>query len=185
MTMTIPSRINLLAALCGVFLVSCAKESANHATGKPAGTASPALEKVLLNAMPAAAVDVSAAVPSAKAGEEIVVQGRLLGAEKVFVENRAAFVLGDSTKLTACSDKAGDTCPTPWDACCDAKEVIRTAVATIQVVDGKGTVLKESVKGLGGLTELSNVVIKGTVATASGNGVLIVNATGIFVVPAK
>ena len=63
--------------------------------------------------------------------------------------------------------------------------MISGAVATVQVVDEKGSVLRVGLKGLGGLTELSTVIVKGTVAPASGNGVLIVNASGIFVEPVK
>lgn len=56
-------------------------------------------------------------------------------------------------------------------------------MATIQVVDASGSVLRGHLKGIGGLKELSNVVVTGRVAPVSGNNVLVVNATGIFIEP--
>jgi hypothetical protein len=169
----------LAAALAGP---ACRREPAGSAAAPPpAAQASPALAAVFAAAAPADAASIHATLPAAKPGDSVVVHGRVLGALEPFVNNRAAFILGDPDKLTACSDIPGDECPTPWDACCDAPELKRTSIATIQVVDGNGAVLREALKGVNGLRELSRVTVAGVVAPGSGDGVLVINAVKIHV----
>lgn len=116
---------------------------------------------------------------SAKPGDEVVLTGRIMGNLKPFVDGRAAFMVADPSILTACSDHPGDECATPWDACCDSPEDKKKAIATIQIVDSDGRVLKQSVEGSGGLAPLDSVTVRGTVAKGSEGDVLIVNATAI------
>jgi hypothetical protein len=140
------------------------------------------LEALLLDEPPAGAVPVTAARADAKPGEAVVVSGFVGGRVEPFVDGRAAFVLADAEKLTACGGPE-DTCETPWDCCCDPPELIAASVASFQVVGDDGAVLREGIRGLGGIKELSNVVVAGTVAEGSGPGALVVNATGIYVGP--
>ncbi|MEY4570420.1 MAG: hypothetical protein RLZZ398_1859 [Verrucomicrobiota bacterium] len=116
---------------------------------------------------------------SAKAGDEITLSGRIMGNANPFVEGRAAFILGDPEILTACNDTPGDKCETPWDACCDSPEDKKRGIATIQIVDPEGRVLKESVEGVGGLEKLATVTVTGKVAEGSSADRLIVNARAI------
>jgi hypothetical protein len=118
---------------------------------------------------------------TAKPGDEITVSGRIMGRMNLFVEDRAAFILGDPAKLTPCNAIPGDECDTPWDTCCDSKEAKLEGTATIQITGEDGRVLKHSLKGVHGLTELSTVTVTGTVDKASTPEALILNALKIHV----
>ncbi len=146
----------------------------------PAATAGAELPAdFFLASEPAGAAFVEAAKKAAKAGDEIVIRGRIGGSESPFVENRAVFtIVGPGIK--ACSDIEGDLCEMPWDYCCETAETIAAHSATIRVVDDQGALIRASVKGKGGVKELSDVIVKGKVAQAQG-AVLVVHASGIFV----
>ena len=102
-----------------------------------------------------------------------------MGNEKPFVAGRSAFILGDPEVLTACNENPADKCTTPWDACCDSPEDKKRGIATIQIVDADGRVLKESVEGVGGLANLATVTVTGKVAEGSSVDALIINARAI------
>ena len=51
----------------------------------------------------------------------------------------------------------------------------------MQAVDEAGKPLKEGFKGIGGMKELSSLVVTGEVAKGSTDSNMLVNATGIFV----
>ncbi len=104
-----------------------------------------------------------------------------MGNVKPFVEGRAAFILADPSLITACSDNPGDECDTPWDACCDTSEDKKKAIATIQIVNTDGRVLKQGIEGTGGLVNLATVTVSGKVAEGSAGDVLIVNANALRV----
>lgn len=119
--------------------------------------------------------------PDVKPGDEIVIHGLIMGREKVFVDGRASFLLGDREKLTPCNAVPGDECETPWDACCDSKEAKRGHIASIQIVDADGRVLTGGLKGVKGLKELSSLTVSGTVDQSSTPENLVVNAKVIHV----
>jgi hypothetical protein len=118
---------------------------------------------------------------TAKPGDEIVIKGLIMGREKVFVDGRASFLLGDREKLTPCNEKGGDDCQTPWDCCCDSKEAKLEGIASIQITDAEGRVLTGGLKGVKGLKELSAVTVSGTVDQSSTPESLVVNAKVIHV----
>jgi len=118
---------------------------------------------------------------SAKPGDTITLTGKILGREKPFVDDRAAFILGDASVLKPCNEIPGDACTTPWDVCCESAEDKLANTATIQLVDQKGRVLKQGLKGVQGLKELSEVTLVGTVAPSSSSEALVVNATAIHI----
>ena len=95
---------------------------------------------------------------------------------------RAAFILGDPSKLTPCNKNPGDGCKTPWDVCCDTPEAVKASTVTIQVVGADGKVLKEGIENRNGLKPLSNVTVSGTVTEGSNADVLVLNASAIKVV---
>jgi hypothetical protein len=120
---------------------------------------------------------------SAKPGDEITLKGRIMGNSKPFVEGRAAFVLADTSILSACNDTPGDACATPWDSCCNSPEEKKKGTATIQIVGADGRVLKESMEDAGGLKKLAHVTVTGKVAPGSSPELLMVNATAVRVDP--
>lgn len=130
---------------------------------------------------PAGAEWVETVKATAKVGDKILIRGRIGGSAAPFVKGRSVFTLMGS-KLKACSDNPGDHCKTPWDYCCDTADAIAQHSATVQVVDASGAPLRVELKGVHGLKELSEVVVQGEVKEAKGK-ILIINATGLFLVP--
>ena len=116
---------------------------------------------------------------SVKAGDKVLVRGRIGGSTAPFVEGRAVFTLMGAG-LKACSDNPEDKCKTPWDYCCETPEVIVKHLVTIQVVDAAGAPLRAGLKGANGLKELSEVIVQGTVKEAR-DKIMIINATGLFI----
>lgn len=172
-------KTKLLLALILAALVSCEK----HESAAPASPApdTSALEAFFTEEPIADPQAIHIAHTTAKPGDEIVIKGLIMGREKVFVEGRASFLLGDREKLTPCNEKPDDACPTPWDACCDSPDVKRTAIASIQILDADGRVLAGGLKGVKSLKELSAVTVSGTVDASSSEGNLIVTAKRIHV----
>jgi len=173
--------IHLLSAT--ILLLAACKES--KTTAIPSNNASSEnkalLETVLGTAPKGEAMAIKDVKANAKPGDEVTLTGRIMGNVKPFVEGRAAFILADPSIITACSDNPGDGCKTPWDACCDTPEDKKKAIATIQIVNPDGRVLKQGLEGTGGLAKLATVTVSGKVADGSEGDVLIVNATAIGV----
>jgi hypothetical protein len=81
--------------------------------------------------------------------------------------------------LVPCSERAGDSCPTPWDYCCDTDRLAESK-ATIKFVDDHGDTLATDARQLLGLKELQHVTVRGQ-AKRDDAGNLTVLATGIYV----
>lgn len=166
--------ILLVSALA---FVSC-KESNPSASAKPTEPSAAVLE--ILSAAPKGdAQSIHAARTSVKPGDEVTLTGRIMGNASPFVSGRSAFLLGDPEVLTACSDKPGDDCDTPWDNCCNTAEEKKVGLATIQITGADGRVLAEPLEGIGGLAKLATVTVSGRVAEGSSSDLLIINATAI------
>ncbi len=166
--------LTAMAAGCGK---SPAPEATVVETAAPSELASvfrPVTASEAMLAIPALRTNVSP-------GEKVILEAKVMGTETPFVENRALFVVGDEGTLTSCDLRKGDQCKTPWDVCCDDPRAIRAGIATIQIVDAAGHVLKQSIRGVNGLKELSRVRVEGVVAPQSTAEALIINATGIEV----
>ena len=166
----------LIAAFAAI---SCEKKdlAVNADPGMPAN----AFDSFFTDQPIADAKAIHLARTDAKPGDEIVIHGLIMGREKVFVDGRASFLLGDREKLTPCNAVPGDECETPWDACCDSKEAKLAGIASIQIVDAEGRVLTGGLKGVKGLKELSAVTVRGKVDAASTAENLVVNAESIHV----
>jgi hypothetical protein len=169
----------LFPVICLAF-AGCGKRSATAVQPPPPAVA---LDTFFTPTAATAAGAIHKVRTTAKPGDPVVVTGRIMGREKPFVEGRAAFVLGDPAVLAACNDKPGDECTTPWDTCCNSNEEKQTGTATIQLVGADGRVLKQGLKGLHGLTELSTVTVTGTIDKASSAEALIINASKLHVQP--
>ncbi len=173
----------LCIALAVISLSSCEKsETSTSAVAPEAMAPDPALEKYFTaEPMPDAGA-IHVLRETVKPGDEITLKGAVIGREKVFVDGRAAFILGDTEKLTSCDKIPGDKCSTPWDACCDSPELKKIGTASIQILGDDGRVVSGNIRGVKGLKELSLVTLKGTVDETSTKENLIVNATEIHVV---
>lgn len=172
--------IHLLSASV-LFLAACkeAPQSSSTASEDPPSAEKMLLEKVISTQPTGEAKAITDVKTTAKPGDEVTLTGRIMGNIKPFVEGRAAFILADPSIITACSDKPGDECDTPWDACCDSPEDKKKAIATIQIVNEEGRVLKQPIEGVSGIANLATLTVSGTVAEGSSGDVLIVNANAI------
>jgi hypothetical protein len=171
----------ITAAFVAFALSSCDKPQTETASSAQATAPAPALAKFFTDEGMADAVAIHVARTTAKPGDEITLKGEVMGRETVFTEGRASFILGDPEKLTPCNKIPGDTCETPWDACCDSSELKLIGLASIQIVGADGRVLEGNLKGTNGIKELSSITVTGTVAPQSTPEALIVNATKIHV----
>lgn len=174
--------ILLLTAALALLVNGCGNSEKQPAAA-PAAPAVELPETLIAKEPLPAAVGVVEARKSVEAGKEIVLTGFIGSRENPFVDDRAIFTLADSKTLTQCDAVPGDGCPTPWDACCDEPEKIKTSIASIQVVDSEGMVLKGKLEGFGGITAGSTVTVKGQIAPGSTAGALVVNAEQIHVTP--
>jgi len=169
-------------------LASCLFPMAGCTEDKPISSASeqadpssaPAVDgsKYILTAEPEGAGDVIKVREDAEDGEEIVIVGRIGGSVNPWIEGRAAFSIVDGS-LKACSDIEGDSCPVPWDYCCETPK-LPTATALVKIVDEGGDLVKADARELLPVKELSTVVVKGK-AKRDDAGNLTVLASGVFV----
>ncbi len=167
-------------ALASIFaLASCSEKKDASTTTKT--KANSALIALILQEKPTKPADIADLRKAAKPGDQVTFSGDILGSENVFMEGRAVMILGDPKKITACNQNPDENCETPWDACCDDPEVKMASILTVQAVDDEGKPLKEGFKGLGGMKELSSLIVTGEVAKGSTDSNMQVNATGIFV----
>jgi hypothetical protein len=191
-------RINaLLATFVAATLVvaaGCDREKHAHTpatpsggnAGQPAAAATPgqALPTgLVLTAAPANAKGVSDVKKDAAKDKEVVVTGVVAGSLDPIAPNLAVFTLADAS-LETCDKMPGDSCKTPWDACCAASSDIVAKTMTIQVVGPDGKPLKTALTGTAGLAPLKKVTVKGKVRSVEGEAgkrAVVVDATGIFV----
>ena len=159
-----------------VLLISCEKKETSTVTQSGP---SPALSAVLVAAPTGDPKPIHLIRDTAKPGDEITVSGKIMGNKNPFVVGRSAFILGDPGVLTPCNQDPADQCKTPWDVCCDSPEDKKRGIATIQVLGADGRVLKESIEGVGGLSNLATVTVTGKVAEGSTADLLIINALAI------
>ncbi len=117
----------------------------------------------------------------AKNGDEVVVVGRIGGRTNPWVKGAAAFSIVDEV-VKSCDQIPGDTCPTPWDYCCEAG--LPEKALFVSLVDDAGKIVKKDARQLLKVRELQTVVIKGKVKRDKTNNVSI-QATGLYARPAK
>lgn len=118
---------------------------------------------------------------SAATGEKVRFVARVGGRATCFVPSSAVMIVADPV-LEDCLQK-GDGCPKPWDYCCEPPERIKANTATVRVVDGSGIPVPQSMEGAGGLAPLKTIEVLGTVAESGPEGLFVVDAERIFVVP--
>jgi hypothetical protein len=168
----------------GAVLISALLLTACSPDPEATATATNPLAAVqLLETKPENAIAVRLAKTNLQPGDPATVFGQIGGIGQPFLESYAGFVLGD-TDIDFCNELHAGACPTPWDACCVEQEDLQASRASVAFVDAAGNVITQSIKGFGGLTELDEVVVTGTVAPTSTPDNLIIEATGIYREPA-
>jgi hypothetical protein len=165
------------------FVVAIALAAGCSQSNPPAAKA-PAADgaKYLLAAEPAGAKTVKEVRGKAKDGDEIVIVGRIGGSAKPWIEGRAGFQFVDAS-FASCNEREGDSCPTPWDYCCETKEDLARGMATVKIVNDQGQTVDADARQLLGLKELDTVVVRGR-AKRDDQGNLTVLAAAIHRRPA-
>jgi hypothetical protein len=171
--------IAAVALIATLFGCSQDQPTAPSAAAPSATPSAPSSDgaKFLLAEEPAGAQDVVAVRADAKNDDEIVVAGRIGGAVNPWVDGLAAFTLVDAS-AKACGETEDDTCPTPWDFCCEPG--LGKKKISVEFVDEQGTVVAADAKTLLGVKELDSVVIRGK-ARRDEAGNITVLATGLYV----
>ena len=163
-----------------LLLPSCARDTSPSTASNDSNTATPTVDgsKFLLSEEPEGAGDVIKVRAEASDGDDVLIVGRIGGSANPWIDGRAAFTIVDGS-LKACSDIEGDSCPQPWDYCCETSK-LADATALVKVVNETGDLVKADAKQLLNVQELSTVVVKGKAARdAEGN--LTVLASGVYV----
>jgi hypothetical protein len=135
-------------------------------TTTPVPPEDPFAQTHFLDERPAGAISVGEARATAEPGDPVVISGLIGGALEPFVDGYAAFVLADPAILF-CNEMPDEHCATPWDACCEDPDKLSANRISVQFVDGENQILQQSLKGTGGLKELSQVVVTGTISEDS------------------
>lgn len=123
-------------------------------------------------------LDVGQARMLVEEGEEIKVRGRIGGRVQAMTEGSPVFLLADKG-LPHCGEKEHDSCPTPWDYCCETPETINKNLATVQIVDEEGRPVTDDLREAG-LSELDDLVIVGIVGPRPTRDVLTIKATSVY-----
>ena len=161
--------VGLLLAV--VLVIGCGQPS-QSSVKKP----SPEGQKYLLDAEPAGAKNVTEIRSAAKDNDEVIVVGRIGGSTDPWVKGMAAFTIGD-VAVKACSELEGDTCPTPWDFCCEAE--LGSKVLAVQFQNDKGEVIDADAREMFAVKELATVVVRGKIKSDKDSMKLIAN--GMYV----
>lgn len=143
-----------------------------------AWAASPTVEQAIDTDKPTTqTLGVVEAKKKVETGQRVVVEGRV----KDFMTGNAGFTMADKG-MKSCKDN-GEDCPTPWDFCCETKEVISQNSATVILVAKAGDKMpiKEELKGVEGIDHLTPVAVEG-VAQKDKAGNLVVFAEKIHIV---
>jgi hypothetical protein len=172
-----------ILALAAGALIGCDGDDAPAAPTSPQPTATDASAalpaNLFLDKAPENVQELAAAKKSAKAGDDVIIRGRVAGQKDPIAANRAILTLLDAA-VNTCERMPGDTCPTPWDACCEPRETLQANTATIQVVDAAGRPLKTGLRGVGGIEPLKELVVVGKVKSQDAT-TLVIDATAIYV----
>ncbi len=131
----------------------------------------------LLASMPAGSQHIHEAKPQAKAGDEVVVRGRIGGRKQPITAGSGTFTLMDLA-VPSCSDNPEDNCSTPWDYCCEKPEDIMAASVTVTLVGEDGKPLSTDLAQQG-LKPLDEVVVVGKVAERPNDAVMVIHAKGV------
>lgn len=168
-----------LVATATFTLVACDKPATPPTPAATTTTATVSLPAGLFVAdAPAGAVGVIAARATAKAGDHVVLLGRIGGSRSPFVSNRAIFTIIDPS-LKSCVEMGDDDhCPRPWDYCCEDRKSLTNGMASIEIADTAGKPLAIGLESEGTLKPLMLVVVEGTLQASEG-GTLLVRADHI------
>ena len=167
------------AALCGFGLMMGVMGGCGGSdSAELDDTVAPGGHTWIIQTQPTDAVEVGAAKQTAKKGDAIVLHGRIGGMREPISEGVGQFVIVDMA-IKTCDQLHGDTCPTPWDYCCEPRESLAANNATVQIVNQSGRTIEVDLNEAG-LSPQDEVYVIGVVGDRPNEGVLTVKASGIY-----
>ena len=170
-----PTRL-AIPALLAVALLTLTACSGEEQTGTSGASALP--DALFLSEAPQGIATIADLKTTAKEGDEVVVRVVVGGTMDPVVTGRASAAIIDAGINNPCTGE-DDHCPTPWDYCCTPQENRTANLATLQVTDETGQVLKADLAPR--IEPLTTLVIKGTVGPRPDEQVLTINAQGIYI----
>lgn len=188
--------LSITLAVVVAIVIGCSSESTTTATSSPhdhehdhdhtaqAGTFEPPVDPsesgkaYVLSEKPADVQTVIDARKTVSDGDDVVLVGRIGGSHDPWIEGQSIFTLVDES-LESCDQIPGDTCPTPWDYCCETPK-LKDASALVKVVGDDGQPIRSDARQLLGVRELTTVVVQGQ-AKRDDAGNLTVLASKVFV----
>jgi hypothetical protein len=161
---------------------SCKEQKADPPKLSPIGAANDLAAKSLLQAFytvsrPSRPQTVGAAVAAKPAiGSAIAITGRIGGGKKPIGDLASLMLVQGDMPNCSEAGKMKD-CKTPWDLC---RDDLKGKLCTIQCKGVDGQLLRASLRGLGGLKEMSTITVAGKVSI-SDDGLLVIEAAQIYV----
>lgn len=166
----------LILPIAALTLAACGGGESNSSSNAQSDGAN-----FLLASAPENAQSVTEAKSAVEEGDTVVVRGRIGGRMAPISGDSPVFLIVDLA-VPHCGELKGDTCPTPWDYCCESPESLRANSATVQLVDESGAPLDVDPL-VAGLRALDEVVVVGTVGPRPTEDVLTIRATGVHRTP--
>jgi hypothetical protein len=175
-------QLNLFAAAFAVVLLTaCGRD---EATGEKAARAAAELADTapgwLLDEAPPSALGVIEAMDGSAPGESFVATGRVGGVMQPITEGMAAFILTDE-RVHFCDEAADDHCPTPWDACCESPDLLKSSRVFVQINGSDHQPLAVDLRTEAGLRENMTVVVRGRMADDVAPGERVIYAEALYV----
>jgi len=165
-------------SLVGSF--GCQKDASPEA--KPAAEKAAVPADFALATAPKDAVDLASLKTSdVKDGGLVTVRAVVGGSAEPFTANRAVVQVIDPS-VTTCDKMPGDSCATPWDACC-AQPDVKAKGGILQVAAADGQPVKGTLQGVAGLAPLKEVLVQGTVRFEGQDRTPVINATHVWAKP--
>lgn len=164
-----------LLILATLSLVACGGEDA-RTSNSTTGSSLP--DTLFLSEAPDGVQSIASLKASAKEGDEVTVRAIIGGGMDPIVSGRASAMMMDASVNNPCTSE-DDHCTTPWDYCCTPQEVITENIATLQVLDDAGKVLKADLGTR--IQPMTTLIVKGIVGPRPDDKVLAINALAIYI----
>lgn len=171
----------IVVCLVSIFFIGCDTSSISTNEKKLGGQNSKDYPKAKLSFKIFSETDLGTPISVTEAkkknriGEKLVIDGFIGGQKRPFASNRASFILADLS-LETCDVIPGDSCPTPWDVCCEDRKVVLGATMNIQFLDKNGSLIHGTAEGVQDLKPGLKIRIHGKVSDKSLPESMVLNA---------
>lgn len=181
MKTTICNKISMLVLLSLLCLMSMSCRDSND-TQKQTSSDNALPDSLFLSEEPTGIQGISSLKDKAKEGDNVVIKAVVGGRKKVFVSSRAVITVIDASVENPCLKEDGH-CAKPWDYCCSPSEQLLSNMASVHILGADNRPLVIDLNTVENFKPLTTLVIRGTVGPRTDKTSLVINATGIFVVP--